>query len=159
MGQLQERHDHAERDLATARHDIGTLTAERDHLANQVRVLVDGVTVCEGLWAAGLCARSRCGCTCSTVGACTIQHLTSGGHQAAGYSSHVSTLRTPQRCRLLVVQLPVTGLTLAMLGSRGLKTAALSTRHCWAAGASKPQRSAHGTAQQLHIQQFAGIAV
>lgn len=36
MGQLQERHDHAERDLATARHDIGTLTAERDHLANQV---------------------------------------------------------------------------------------------------------------------------
>jgi hypothetical protein len=38
MGQLQERHDHAERDLATARHDIGTLTAERDHLANQVCV-------------------------------------------------------------------------------------------------------------------------
>lgn len=37
MGQLQERHDHAERDLATVRHDIGTLTAERDHLANQVR--------------------------------------------------------------------------------------------------------------------------
>jgi hypothetical protein len=36
MGQLQERHDHAERDLATVRHDIGTLTAERDHLANQV---------------------------------------------------------------------------------------------------------------------------
>lgn len=36
MGQLQERHDHAERDLAAVRHDIGTLTAERDHLANQV---------------------------------------------------------------------------------------------------------------------------
>lgn len=42
MGQLQERHDHAERDLATARHDIGTLTAERDHLANQVCGRVTG---------------------------------------------------------------------------------------------------------------------
>lgn len=38
MGQLQERHDHAERDLAAVRHDIGTLTAERDQLANQVGV-------------------------------------------------------------------------------------------------------------------------
>jgi hypothetical protein len=40
MGQLQERHDHAERDLATVRHNMSTLTAERDHLANQVCVCV-----------------------------------------------------------------------------------------------------------------------
>jgi hypothetical protein len=38
MGQLQERHDLTERDLASMRHDVGQLTAERDHLANQVRV-------------------------------------------------------------------------------------------------------------------------
>jgi hypothetical protein len=36
MGMLQERADLTERDLATYRHDVGTLRAERDHLVNQV---------------------------------------------------------------------------------------------------------------------------
>lgn len=38
MGMLQERHDLTERDLATYRNDVGALRAERDHLANQVRL-------------------------------------------------------------------------------------------------------------------------
>jgi len=36
MGMLQERADLTERDLATYRHDVGTLRAERDHMVNQV---------------------------------------------------------------------------------------------------------------------------
>ena len=36
MGMLQERADLTERDLATYRHDVGSLRAERDHLVNQV---------------------------------------------------------------------------------------------------------------------------
>lgn len=60
MGQLQERHDFAERDLAAVRHDIGTLTAERDHLANQVGV---GGTSLSGCW-------HRCSWTCVLRLAC-----------------------------------------------------------------------------------------
>lgn len=43
MGQLQERHALAERDLAAARHELGQLGAERDHLANQVGGVVQDV--------------------------------------------------------------------------------------------------------------------
>lgn len=47
MGMLQERHDLTERDLATYRQDVGTLRAERDHLANQVCAWqAAGVLVC-----------------------------------------------------------------------------------------------------------------
>jgi hypothetical protein len=63
MGQLQERHDHAERDLAAVRHDIGTLTAERDHLANQVGGCVGRSSGC-GCW-----HRCAAGPTCACSGA------------------------------------------------------------------------------------------
>jgi hypothetical protein len=43
MGMLQERADLTERDLATYRHDVGTLRAERDHLVNQVGAAADSI--------------------------------------------------------------------------------------------------------------------
>ncbi|WIA41488.1 hypothetical protein OEZ86_008863 [Tetradesmus obliquus] len=44
MGMLQERADLTERDLATYRHDVGTLRAERDHMVNQVHELTVALT-------------------------------------------------------------------------------------------------------------------